>query len=263
MKLLIQPDDGMRPLVSAIQLAKATIDQVIFRFDLPQMEKALQAAVLRGVVVRTLVAHTNQSGERKLRELEQRLLAEGLMVARTDGDLVRYHSKIMIIDRRTLYLLGFNYTKADIQNSRSFGLVIKKRKLVQEAVKLFEADVTRQAYSAGCADFVVSPTNARQRLAAFIRGARRELLIYDPKLSDPMMLRLLQERMKAGVEVRVLGRAGKRGAFLTVQKLPRIRLHVRALMRDGRLAFVGSQSLRAIELILVERSASSCATRKW
>jgi len=248
MKLLVQPDDGAMPLVSAIQKAKVAIDQVIFRFDLPQLEKALHAAVIRGVVTRTLIAHTNQSGEKKLRALELRLLAKGLTVTRSGEDFVRYHGKMVIIDRSTLYLLGFNFTKLDIERSRSFGIVTKKRELIQEAMALFDADCTRQPYSGHSSDLIVSPVNARQRLSAFIRGARHELLIYDPKLSDPLMLRVLQDRVKAGVDVRVLGTVGKRGAFLKAQKLRGIRLHVRAIVRDGRQAFVGSQSLRKIEL---------------
>jgi cardiolipin synthase len=35
---------------------------------------------------------------------------------------------------------------------------------------------------------------------------------------------------------------------MRVQKLPTLRLHVRAMVRDGDTAFVGSQSLRAMEL---------------
>ena len=44
--------------------AKKTIDIVIFRFDRPEVEKALEAAVDRGVAVRALIAHTNQGGEK-------------------------------------------------------------------------------------------------------------------------------------------------------------------------------------------------------
>jgi phosphatidylserine/phosphatidylglycerophosphate/cardiolipin synthase-like enzyme len=50
------------------------------------------------------------------------------------------------------------------------------------------------------------------------------------------------------VDIRVLGRIGKKGTDLKVQKLPKRRLHVRAIVRDGRRAFVGSQSLRKLEL---------------
>ena len=48
-------------------------------------------------------------------------------------------------------------------------------------MKLFEADFERQPYVPGYDRFVVSPENARERLAAFIKGARKQLLIYDPQ----------------------------------------------------------------------------------
>ena len=50
------------------------------------------------------------------------------------------------------------------------------------------------------------------------------------------------------MSVRILGKLGKRGAGLTAEKFPGRRLHVRAIVRDGRQAFVGSQGLRKLEL---------------
>jgi phosphatidylserine/phosphatidylglycerophosphate/cardiolipin synthase-like enzyme len=61
------------------------------------------------------------------------------------------------------------------------------------------------------------------------------------------MIRLIHQRAKAGVDVRIIGKVAKRGGDLRAQKLPG-RLHVRAMVRDGEAAFVGSQSLRALEL---------------
>lgn len=101
----------------------------------------------RGVTVQALVADTSRNGERNLRKLEQRLLDSGVTVTRTADDLVRYHDKFMIVDRRVLYMLAFNYTAIDIRHSRSFGLVTRHRQFVQEAVRLFEADATRQTYT--------------------------------------------------------------------------------------------------------------------
>ena len=198
--------------------------------------------------VRTLIAHTNRGGDKRLRKLEHDLLRTGASVRRTDDDLRRYHNKVMIVDRATLYVLGFNYTALDVDKSRSFGLVTRKRELVQAAVKLFEADSLRRPYTPGQKSFVVSPVNARARLAAFLRGARKQLLVYDPKLTDPTMIRILQERVSAGVSIRIMGKLGKRGAGLTAEKFPGKRLHVRAIVRDGRQAFVGSQGLRKLEL---------------
>ena len=248
MTLIVEPDDGIGPILSAINKAKTGIDIGIFRLDRGDVAKALHAAVARGVPVRTLIAHTNRGGDKRLRKLEQNLLKTGASVRRTDDDLRRYHNKIMIVDRARLYVLGFNYTALDVDKSRSFGLVTKNRVLVREAIKLFEADSLRLPYSAGPKAFLVSPVNARERLAIFLRGARKQLLLYDPKLTDPMMIRILHERRAAGVSVRILGTLGKQGAGLTAEKFPGKRLHVRAIVRDGRQAFMGSQGLRKLEL---------------
>ncbi|HXW05825.1 MAG TPA: phospholipase D-like domain-containing protein [Vicinamibacterales bacterium] len=247
MKLIVQPEDGILPLLKAIRRANTSIDLVIFRFDSRELEKALESAVTRGVAVRALIAHTARGGEKGLRKLEQRLLEAGVTVARTAGDLPRYHGKVLVTDD-TLHVLGFNFTKLDIERSRSFGIATRDAKLVKEALALFEADRMRQPYIPSLDRLVVSPESSRAVLAAFIKAARSQLLIYDAKLSDRLMIRLLQERAKAGVEVRVIGKAGKGLAGADVLKLGNRRLHVRAIIRDGRSAFVGSQSLRRLEL---------------
>ena len=247
MDLIIQPDDGLAPLLQAVRHAKNKIDILIFRFDRPELEKALEAAVARGVVVRALIAHTNRGGEKSLRKLELKMLAAGVIVARTADDLLRYHGKMMIVDDE-LYVLGFNFTKLDIEKSRSFGVVTKDPKLVKEACALFEADSTRQAYAPTHDRFVVSPESSRKILSDFIDGAKTQLLIYDAKVTDRAMLKALQARAKFGVEIRVLGKVGKGASGIDARKMPDLRLHVRAIIRDGAAAFVGSQSLRKLEL---------------
>ena len=170
-----------------------------------------------------------------------------MTVSRTADDLVRYHGKMMIVDGRTLHVYGFNFTSLDLKKSRSLGIVTRNRRLVQEAIKLFEADFNRQPYVPGYDRMVVSPENARQRLAKFVKAARKELLIYDPKVSDDAILRLLVERAKAGVDIRIIGKVEAKWDIKS-EKFSGKRLHVRAIIRDGRRAFIGSQSLRKLEL---------------
>jgi phosphatidylserine/phosphatidylglycerophosphate/cardiolipin synthase-like enzyme len=155
-KLIIQPDDGIAPLLVAIKKAKKTIDIVIFRFDRMELEKALAAAVGRGVVVRALVAHTNRGGEKRLRKLEMSFLQSGVAVCRTADDLTRHHGKMMIVDGE-LYVIGFNFTELDINRSRSFGIVTREPSLVKAASALFQADSTRQPYDATHKHLVISP----------------------------------------------------------------------------------------------------------
>jgi phosphatidylserine/phosphatidylglycerophosphate/cardiolipin synthase-like enzyme len=247
MRLIIQPDAGVEPVLTAIKKAKKSIDVLIFRLDRADVARALEEAVARGVAVRALTAHTNHGGEKRLRRLELQLLEGGVTVSRTADDLVRYHGKMMIIDGRTLHVYGFNFTVPDIEKSRSFGVVTRNQGLVHEASKLFTADFDRQPCTPAAKLLVVSPENSRERLAAFLRGARRQLLIYDPGLTDDGMLKIISERIRAGVDVRVLGKVEAKWD-VNWQKFPGKRLHVRAVVRDGRLAFVGSQSLRKLEL---------------
>jgi cardiolipin synthase len=246
LKLLIQPGDGVSRLLKGIKKAKKSVEVVIFRFDQDEVEQALVEAVGKGVYVHALIAFTNRGGEEHLRRLEMHLLAKGVSVARTAGDLVRYHGKMMLVDRKELYLLAFNFTHLDIDHSRSFGLITRNPKLVHEAGKLFDTDTKRQTYSAGYSKFLVSPVNARKELAKFLKGAKKELLIYDPKISDRAMLRILDERKKAGVDVRVIGEVSR--ARFPARNLSRLRLHTRTILRDRQDAFLGSQSLRQLEL---------------
>jgi cardiolipin synthase len=248
LKLLTQPADGVEPLVKAIQKARKSVEIVIFRFDRIEIERALEEAVKRGVFVHALIAYTNRGGEKNLRKLEMRFLAAGITVARTSNDLVRYHGKMMVVDRKQLYVLAFNLTRLDIDHSRSFGVVVTNRPLVQEAVKLFENDTKRQPYTPGNARFLVSPLNARKHLSEFIEGAKKELLIYDMKIADRAMTRLLEERAKAGVAVRIIGKVTRKTSGLALRRLNGMRLHTRTIIRDGSQMFIGSQSLRELEL---------------
>jgi phosphatidylserine/phosphatidylglycerophosphate/cardiolipin synthase-like enzyme len=245
--LIIQPDDGIAPLLVAIKRAKKSIDIVIFRFDRVELEKALAAAVGRGVVVRALVAHTNRGGEKRLRKLEMSFLESGVTVCRTADDLTRHHGKMMIVDGE-LYVFGFNYTELDINRSRSFGISTKDPSLVKAASALFQADSTRQPYDATHERLVISPETSRKLLSQFIKGAKKELLIYDEKVSDKAIVKLLRERVAAGVDIKVIGKVIPAVPGITAVKTPRLRLHVRAMVRDRQAVFVGSQSLRRTQI---------------
>jgi cardiolipin synthase len=173
MRLITQPDEGIAPLLAAVKRARRRLAIVIFRFDLDELEDALQAAVKRGVEVLALIAHTNKGGEQRLRKLEQRMLKKGVTVCRTSDDMVRYHGKLLIVDRSAAYILGFNFTADDLQ-SRSFGVVSKSSRVVKELQRLFDSDANRTDYTPRVRDLVISPENARSRLCRFIVDPRKE-----------------------------------------------------------------------------------------
>jgi phosphatidylserine/phosphatidylglycerophosphate/cardiolipin synthase-like enzyme len=245
-ELIVQPEDGAAPIVNAIRRARQTLEITIFRLHHRGIAEALQAAVTRGVRIRALIAASSREGTRTLRRLEWHLLASGVIVARASDRFARYHAKMMIVDGRTLHVHGFNCTRRDL-DSRSFGIVTTDTQLVQQAIRLFEGDLAHRPVYHESSGLVVSPENARERLESFVRGARHELLIYDSKIADPRIIRLLEERAKAQVDVRIIGHPLKHRAFQWT-KLKGRRLHIRAIVRDGTTAFVGSQGLHSMEL---------------
>ncbi|MGH9753898.1 MAG: phospholipase D-like domain-containing protein [Blastocatellia bacterium] len=250
MQVIIQPRDGIEPFLKGIRKAEESIEVILYRLDRLEIEQELVAAAARGVRVHTLITYTNKEDLREIRKLEKRLVERRVKVTRTAEDLVRYHSKMMIIDRRALYLLTFNFTFLDIHHSRSFGVITDRSYLIAEAVRLFEADVDGQSNRVEAEHFVISPVNSRQRLSEFILGAKAQLLIYDGKLTDSRMVRLLESQAKAGVEIKVIGAMNKPVGGVEVRDMPLIRLHAQAIIRDGKEVFFGSQSLRKAELDL-------------
>ena len=250
MQVIVQPDDGIAPILKAIKRAKKSLDIVIFRFDMPELEDALAEAVERGVAVRALIAHTNRGGEKKLRKLESRLLKCGATLSRTADDMVRYHGKVIIVDNKKAMVFGFNFTNLDIKKSRSLGLITVNPKIVSALNKLIDADHNRVPPIVTSSRLVVSPENARDQLSKFIKGARRELLIYDAGLTDDRIIAILMQRAAAGVKVKILGSLEQKwkDTGFKVKSLRGLRLHVRAIVRDRKAAFVGSQSLRKLEL---------------
>ena len=69
-------------------------------------------------------------------------------------------------------------------------------------------------------------------LSAFIAGAKQELAIYDAKVQDPSIIKLLKERAAKGVQVRIIGDMKGKDPGIEERKMP-MRLHVRAIVRDG------------------------------
>lgn len=145
----------------------------------------------------------------------------------------------------TLFALATNFAHLDRDHTRGFGIMTTHAVWVRETLRLCRADCSRAKYVPKTDTFVVSPANARKSLGAFLHRGTKQLLIYDPQISDKEMINVLDERKKAGVAVRIIGKVLGRGAgAFDAQSLDGRRLHTRTIIRDGHQAFIGSQSLR-------------------
>lgn len=121
----------MKPLIDGIDRATRSVEIAIFHFDRKEVERTLENALRRGVFVHALITDTNHSGEKESAQARNAIAGKGMTVARTSNDLVRYHGKMMIIDRRVLFVLAFNFTRLDIDHSRSSGVVTQGRPMAK------------------------------------------------------------------------------------------------------------------------------------
>ncbi len=80
-----------------------------------------------------------------------------MTIDRTDDDLVRYHGKVLVIDNRRAFVLGFNYTCQDIRESRSFGVMTAQKRVVAQIQQLIAADSTRNTFEGALPNLVISP----------------------------------------------------------------------------------------------------------
>ena len=146
-KLLIQPDDGIKPILEALRKAKKSIRILIFRFDRVEIEKALVDAAGAASPCRRssptptrakkrICAGSRCGCSRRASPSRARPTIWSAITARCSSSTTRL-----------LYLLGFNFTHMDIDLSRSFGVAITKASLVKEAIRLFECDSRRQTYT--------------------------------------------------------------------------------------------------------------------
>ena len=221
-KLIIQPDDGVAPVVQAIDKAKKTIDIVIFRFDSRRgRDRRSHAAVHRGVVVRALIAHTNKGGEKNLRKLELRLLE-----ARRHGGADRRRPDALPRqddDRRRrgrCTSTASTTPSSTSSKSRSFGIVTRdKQGRARGGASCSRPTRCARTTRRRTAGWWSARRTRARVLTEFIKGARKQLLIYDAQVSDNAIQKVLQERAKAGVEIRILGKLEKSLDGVKVRKL--------------------------------------------
>ena len=136
-------------------------------------------------MVRALIAHTNRGGEKSLRKLELRLLEAGrhrrahrrrpAALSRQDDDRRRRRSTSS----------ASTTPSSTSSKSRSFGIVTTRHAAGQGgdarcSRPTARASPTRRDYDR----LVVSPESSRELLTEFIEGAKKQLLIYDAKVSD-------------------------------------------------------------------------------
>jgi len=267
-RLYVAPDDGVGYLKELIRGAERELDLALYLWTRGRLDLAeeLARAQRRGVRVRVILDERPGGEPQDPKVL--RVLKEAGIEVRFASPLrfAHYHIKAMRADGR-LWISTGNWTRASFSNNREYSLVTGRDDWVAEFKKVFEADWGARALALDDARLVWSPErvysifrpfwegNAKRRVLALIANAEEDLLIEQNGLTDEDVFDALLEAMDRGVRVRVLGSASAKdsGYFgrmakrlaeegAQVRYLEGQKVHAKAMLVDGKRAFLGSQN---------------------
>ena len=238
-RVAITPEERRAAVLHVIGTARSRLLMSLFRCDDFSILDALVDAVGRGVRVAVLMTDRARGGRKGRHQIETVLEDAGATLHRYADHVVKYHAKYIVADDCAL-VASANWTHKCLERTCDFALTTSDPGAVRALAAVFASDCREEALAADLVHerLIIGPENARTRLTALIEGARRRIDIIDPKLTDPGMRRLLDERRRAGV--RVSCRAGERVGSRAA--------HGKLMVIDDRIAVVGSLSLSPMHL---------------
>ena len=89
MHVIVQPRDGIEPLLKGIREAQHTIEVTIFRLDRLEIEQALVEAAWRGVHVHALITYTNKEDLKEIKKVVDKIKKVEPAIAELSDDELR------------------------------------------------------------------------------------------------------------------------------------------------------------------------------
>lgn len=260
-QVIVQPDDGVQPVLDFIASAQTSLLIKQFTF----VELALVAAVIdrhrAGVAVRVMLNPARSGGDRANDETFQQFSAAGLAVQWTNPTFYVTHEKSIVVDGQAALVATFNLCEKYFTLTRDYGIIITDPEQVAQIVEVFDADWSQNDWQPTIYHGLLwSNSNSRYHMAKFIDTAEHRLRIQHPKYVDAVILDHIAAAVGRGVNVHVLcgGRHGisdwdildtfaslrtLRRFGAKVRKQKNLRVHAKLVIADDREALVGSMNI--------------------
>jgi phosphatidylserine/phosphatidylglycerophosphate/cardiolipin synthase-like enzyme len=257
----VLPDDSAKPILDAINGAKKSLRIKMFVFSDPQLLQAVLAARARGVKVQVMLNPARRSGEEDNENTRKILTAGGVDVLDSNPAYDVTHEKSMVVDDNTAFVKSLNWQTKNLTETRDYAVVTAHFHEVSEVIECFEADWNRKDFqSPETSNLIWCKGNGRDRIAAFIDGAKHSLFIQNERYQDPIIIEHLVRAQMRGVKVHIMSRpphtlkkekliegvGGLRvmdDVGIKVRKMRHLKLHGKMLLADGLRAIVGSINL--------------------
>ncbi len=254
--LVVEPDEGIVPVLSRIEHAQKSIDLVMYKLSDTQIQQALGNAVARGVAVRVLLnggyyfkkENSNDAPYAALQQLH-------VPVAWTPTSFALTHQKTLIVDGNDALIMTFNLQSKYYATGRDFAVDDTDPNDVAAIEKTFDADWKGSSITAPEGDDLVWSPGSEDELLYLINSATSSLKIYNEELDDDDIVSALASAAKRGVDVRLdmtyatnwkpmftqLTEAGVQ--VRTYASTSKVRyIHAKMILADNARVFLGSEN---------------------
>ena len=257
--LIIQPDDGIQPILRTIAGAERSLDIKMFQFTDLILIQAVIEAHKRGVKVRVMLNPSRFTGEHDNDEAFSLFRDAKVPVQETNPKYPITHEKSMVVDGKQAFIMSLNWAPKYFGLTRDYGLVTNDPAEVAEVAGCFEADWNRVDFTPPpVSNIIWSVGKSRQAVIDFVHGAEKSLFVQHEKYVDtPVIEALVRAKMKRGVKVhatalpvhslrefyRLDGVAGLRlleDLGIHVHRLKHVHLHAKLILADKKRALLSS-----------------------
>jgi cardiolipin synthase len=259
--LIVLPDDTAKALIEPIDKAKHALNIRMFLFTDPMLLEAVIAAKHRGVNVRVMLNPARRDGQSDNEKASKMLAAAGIKVRDSSPEFALTHQKSMVIDNAIGFIESLNWETRDLTETRDYAVVTTDELEVAEMVKCFDADWTHKPFHPHKDSRLIwCPNDGRERIAAFIDGAKESLWLQNERYQDTVIIERLVRAVNRGVRVHIMARPAhklKKAKLVEaigglrimhdvgakVHTLKHLKLHGKMLLADETRAIVGSINL--------------------
>jgi cardiolipin synthase len=265
-KIYVEPNDGESVITDAIDGAQKSVWLEMYLLTDRKVMSSLEEAAHRGLDVRVMLEpHPVGGGGSPSRTLDE-LRAAGAKAQYTDPDFTLTHEKGMVIDGSTAYIMTSNFTRSALggtsggrgsNTNREYGVIDTNQQDVQAVMAIFNADWNHTNAQFNDPNLIVSPINSRAAFMKLISSAHHTLLIEAEELNDNSIEQAIAIAAHNGVHVQVIvpyasststdtnsaGESVLKDGGAQVARDPRLYMHAKIIVVDGKIAFVGSENI--------------------
>lgn len=253
-ELIIEPDMGRAPILSAIANTKSSINLVMYGFTDTQFLNTLIEAKKSGKKVNILLEPQPYQAADENTFAIKRFQNANVNLQWPNPQYKLTHQKTFLLDQRQALIMTFNLTNSSFKNQRNFALLITDPGMINEIQNVFIADWQHKNISVHHPNLIWSPNNSREKILELIRSAKSDIKIYAQNISDYQTIGALAKAARAGVSVKILMAPtakksySKKFNYLTKAGVkinfdaPYI-IHAKVMIIDNKLAVIGSTNL--------------------